>query len=620
MNDLRLSPLSRPGARLLLLTLILLLGWALRVHDVETRSLWADEGWTMLLSEGPRLDNITRTLAGDQHPPLFFVSFRLWRNMTGDTEFATRTFSVLIGLVAVAATYRLGRELFSPAAGVIAALLLALADNHIDLSQEVRHYSLLVTFAVLSSLFYVRWWRCPSRSSRIGYVLASILLLYTHYLGGFVLIAQLIHMLLVVRPARRLKEALFLFGAVCTGFLPWLPVVIDQNRLRWDNPLYYQNALPNNADTYRAVRDALLGSHFGLMAGLLLLGLVYISYRQSKLYPHIRLHPVWPALYLATWIGLMVGLTVVINERRQFLTVRNFILITPAIVLLIGHGLTNLHRTARLFLVGVIVVVSLTTVDARRHYPDWRAVTRNVADYHLDDEPILIDVWVGDFPVRYYIDRQIGEETPRISLREWRSQYKGQFLPTLLGYLHEIDAFWLITWGDESLDEYASLIAEAGFQRTASLSVDHLGTPLYSHRYDKPGSTAAATFGDLFTLQKSNVPGMAKAGRTLTVTLWWTANQQPALDYSVSVFVLNEAGELVAQHDGPPLDGAAPTSTWQPGELKYDVHRLALPADLLPGAYQLALKVYWYGDNQPLPALTAGETGEYAVLGTIQVQ
>ena len=39
--------------------LILLLGWALRVHAIEARSFWADEGWTMLLSEGPGLGDVT---------------------------------------------------------------------------------------------------------------------------------------------------------------------------------------------------------------------------------------------------------------------------------------------------------------------------------------------------------------------------------------------------------------------------------------------------------------------------------------------------------------------------------------------------------------------------------
>jgi uncharacterized membrane protein len=613
------SFLIRRGPRFAALVLILFLGWVVRTHNVETRSLWADEGWTMLLSQGPGMGVITRTLATDQHPPLFFMLFRLWRDVAGDTEFADRYFSVLIGIIAIAGMAHLGRELFSREVGVLAALIFALADLHIDLSQEVRHYGLLTTFAVWSSVFYIRWWRRPTRGNRIGYVLTSLGLLYTHYLGGFVLIVQLLHLLMTVRPWRRLIQGLFLFGSIGLSFLPWLPVVIDQNRIRWTNPLYYQNALPNNIQTYHAVRTAVLGHYFGLLGGLVLIGLVYVIYQQSR--PRVRLRPIWPVLYLAIWIALVVGVTVIVNESRQFLTVRNFVLIVPAVAVLAGHGLSNLERSARLFMVAVILTVSLTTVDARRFYPNWRAVTRNVTAYHLDREPILMDIWVDDFAVRYYIDHQMGQDVPRVSLREWRDQYQTLFLPHLLGYLQQIDAFWLIYWGDKPLDEYGGLIQQEGFQRTAVLKVDHLGTPLYSYRYDRLTDTTVALFGDLFALRKFNAPLSVAPGQTLSVALWWTAEQVPLLDYSVSVFLLDSTGTLVAQHDGAPLEGTSLTSTWPPGELKYDIHPVQIPPTLPPGDYQLGVKIYWYGDRQPLPVQMNGKAvGDYALLGVVSVQ
>ncbi len=616
---------KRTTGELALLVLILVLGWALRTHDLETRSLWADEGWTLLLSEGPGLDDVARTMAADQHPPLFFMAFRVWRGAAGETAFAARYFSVLISMLGVAAAYQLGRELFGPLAGVLAALLLALADNHIDLAQEARHYSLLATLGVVSSLYYARWWRQPTRANRAGYVLASIALLYTHYLGGMILIAQLIHMLLLARPWARLREALFLFGAACAGFLPWFPVVLDQNRLRWDNPLYYQNAVPNSMDTYRAVRDTLLGGHYGLMLALALVGLVYIAYRERGVI--VGLRPAWPTLYLAIWIGLVVGLTVAINAQRQFLTERNFIVITPAIMLLAGHGLANLERTARWVLVAVIVVVGLTTVDARRHYPDWRAVTHNISADHLPGEPVLMDVWVGDFPVRYYIDRQMGDDTPRVSLREWRDRYGVQFRQALKNYLGEVEAFWLVYWGDNPQKEhggsaqYADLLADLGFQRTLTRSVDHRGTPLYTYRYDKLTPERLATFGELFALHKVRAPATAAPGETITVALWWTALQPPDRDYSAAVFVMDEAGARVAPPADPPLPG--PTSAWQPGTLHYDARDIPLPASLAPGTYRLVAQAYWYGTpDEPLPVRRAGarQDGAYVTVGQLSVE
>lgn len=601
---------------------ILLLAWALRVHALDDRSLWADEGWTLVLTEGPGLGDVTRTMAADQHPPLFFVLFRIWRTLTGESEFALRYFSVLISMIGVAAIYLLGRGLFGPLAGALAALLLALADLPIDLAQEVRHYGLMATLAIVSSVYYVRVWRRSTRAARIGYVLSSLALLYTHYLGAFVLLAQGVHFLLFARGRRRVLDGLFLFAAVALGFLPWVPVVLVQNSVRWDDPLYFRNSVPNSPETYRAVRTALLGSHYGLMFALLLLGLVYVTFRRTNGFESVRvsLRPLWVTAYPALWIVLMVGLTVAINARRQFLTERNFVLIAPAIAVLVAHGLTNLQRVGRALLVAVIVVVGLTTVDARRNYPNWRTVTANVTRYHQGDEPVLMDVWVGDFPVRYYVEQQMGEGTPAISLREWRSEYGVEFLPRLLDTLHALDAFWLVYWGDAPMTEYGALIADAGFAQTAALSVDHLGERLYSYRYDRVPSGELAQFGDLFGLRQASAPEQAAPGETINVFLWWSALQPVPLDYSVSVVALDGQGNVVAQHDGPPLDGYSPTSTWMPDTLQLDVHRLSLPDTLPPGTYDLAVRVYWYGDPQLLPVVQGEQpAGDRAVIGSLVV-
>jgi len=603
MSHSPLAARARQGVWLVWLTAILMLGWALRTHDLETRSLWEDEGWTMLLSAGPGLDDVVRTLAHDQHPPLYFMLLRLWRTLAGESEFAGRYLGVLAGVVAVAGIYQLGRALFSPLAGLLAALVLALADLPIDLAQEVRHYSLLLAFVVLSSAAYARWWRHPARGNRAGYVLASLAMLYTHYLGVYILAVQALHLLVARRPWRRLAEGALLIGAVGLGFVPWLPVMIDQNRVRWDNPLYYQNSLPNSPETFRLVRTTLLGHHYAILGSLILLGLVWLSWPRDDptSRPVVRLRPFWPVLFPVLQIVVIAGLIVAINERRQFLTVRNFLIITPALAVLAGHGLANLPRLARTFTVALVMIVALTTVDARRHYPDWRAIVGNVSAHYVADEPVLMDVWVGDFPARYYLDRQLGPQTPRVSLREWRDQYREFFLPTLLDYLQRQESFWLIYWGDAPMDEYGGLIAEAGFERTATLFVDHLGTPIYSYRYDRRPATTLATFGDLFALHRFVAPDALAPGGTVPVALWWTAAQPPPLDYSVSVFLLDSSGALVAQHDGPPLDGHAPTSAWQPGALTFDLHRLTLPAHLPAGDYMLGVKVYWWGDGQPLP-------------------
>jgi hypothetical protein len=79
---------------------------------------------------------------------------------------------------------------------------------------------------------------------------------------------------------------------------------------------------------------------------------------------------------------------------------------------------------------------------------------------------------------------------------------------------------------------------------------------------------------------------------TFDVTLYWQTNQQLVDDVTVSVQVLNPAGQLVAQNDAEPASGRAPTSTWDVGQLVADPHRVVLPKKLPAGDYQVTVLLY----------------------------
>ena len=51
-------------------------------------------------------------------------------------------------------------------------------------------------------------------------------------------------------------------------------------------------------------------------------------------------------------------------------------------------------------------------------------------------------------------------------------------------------------------------------------------------------------------------------------------------------------GQLIASHDGLPLDGTAPTNTWPVGEMQVDRHLIELPSNLKPGDYTLVAGLY----------------------------
>ncbi|HEX9922586.1 MAG TPA: hypothetical protein VGD99_07980, partial [Anaerolineae bacterium] len=77
----------------------------------------------------------------------------------------------------------------------------------------------------------------------------------------------------------------------------------------------------------------------------------------------------------------------------------------------------------------------------------------------------------------------------------------------------------------------------------------------------------------------------------LNLTLYWRAESNLQIDYTTFLHLRDEAGDTVAQKDGPPAGGRYPTSLWEPGEVILD--KISLPlADLSPGKYTPVIGLY----------------------------
>jgi hypothetical protein len=81
--------------------------------------------------------------------------------------------------------------------------------------------------------------------------------------------------------------------------------------------------------------------------------------------------------------------------------------------------------------------------------------------------------------------------------------------------------------------------------------------------------------------------------QVVPLTLYWRAIAAPAHDYSVSLRLLNGAGEQVFAVDSQhPVLGAYPTSMWTAGEVVGDYYEIQLPPRLPPGTYQWGVILY----------------------------
>ena len=100
--------------------------------------------------------------------------------------------------------------------------------------------------------------------------------------------------------------------------------------------------------------------------------------------------------------------------------------------------------------------------------------------------------------------------------------------------------------------------------------------------------------GEGIQLLGSDLPLTATvtAGTALEFTLYWRAQQVQPKPYTVLVHVVDGAGKVAAQADGPPADGARPVTSWRPGEVIADRRRVMLPAGMAEGEYAVLVGLY----------------------------
>ena len=175
---------------------------AIRLHGLSASNLWLDEANSWQVASGS-WSSLVGELRGSPVGPLYFVLLKLWISALGDSAFALRAFSVLASIALIPLVYVIGSRLLSPLAGVIAAALTALSPLELYFAQEARMYMLTSLVALLTFWAYVRWHQAAlgaldpsapslarsSGAALVWYVLAAIVLLFTHPVAGTLLVA-----------------------------------------------------------------------------------------------------------------------------------------------------------------------------------------------------------------------------------------------------------------------------------------------------------------------------------------------------------------------------------------------------------------------------------------------
>lgn len=589
------------------LVAVLLLASALRIYHITQQSIWFDEAfaWNIIIQ-----DDMFPRIATDTHPPLYYLLLRGWTDVTGDSALSLRYLSALTSIMTVAFVIQIGRELAYRQRGwdylpIFAGLMIALSDAEIFLAQEARNYSLYTFFGCWSMWFYLRWLRKGGIQNGVIWAIANAGLAYTHYQGLFVPMVQGIHALLFLRERQRVNAVgwLMLSGVPVA---PWfIFVTIPQAKNAIDNSLPF--SIPTNWETFLHLRDRYLGAIWALLGGLAILGIwetLKSRSRQSKSLIFI----------LGMWVLLPFCVLFFGNLFAALLTERKLLIIAPALAIIIGIGLTYLSQPARTLVMLSILIYGVTTVDYYRVKESWEMIAQPALELGGRGDLYLAEAGVGQYPLKYYWERNLPDgalfatfpflgDLTLAPTADHPTFYEGHMQVDLLPYnqaekVGDVATAWVVFWSKD--DAVLNILARNGYQRTLTISYDHLGNTIDLYRYDLLPDEALITFENGMVLR-----AVEHDADDLRIDLWWD-NIQP--DYTTSAGLLDASGLLVAQWDSQPN--------------AYDQKSLVLAEGIetLPtGDYQMIVKIYQWSPAGITDILT--ETGEpFYQAGTLTVR
>jgi uncharacterized membrane protein len=201
---------------------ILAVATVLRFFRLGHQSLWVDEAMSLKAATSAPAAPFWKKFLYDVHGPLYSLIVHAWSGVSRSDAWL-RAPSAIAGVCTVYLLYRWLQELKLRSLAIAAALFMALSPFHLYYSQELRFYSLLSLFVVLTLIAFERYRASPTL--RTGAVLGVSfgLACLSHFSGLFLGIALLAYMLFT----GSLKGAYLRFGTLAAAIAiamisPWI--------------------------------------------------------------------------------------------------------------------------------------------------------------------------------------------------------------------------------------------------------------------------------------------------------------------------------------------------------------------------------------------------------------
>lgn len=382
---------------------IIILSLLLRVYYLEKESLWLDEGHSVNISKGS-ISEIIYKADIDPNPPLYYIVLHFWMKLFGDSEFSIRLPSVIFGILSIYLVFKLGELIYNRDIGIICSFILSISQYHIRYSQEARAYSLLVLLVLLSNYYFIKVLKNEANKANkeiVGYIISSIMMIFTHIFGLFYLVFQNIYYIIFKK--ENIKFWLLVQSSILSFFILWSPFLLRriENSIGTNNIVSNLQTIPTLKSVYGTFR-IFVGSEeiLYLFIAVIIIGLIIklkeMQYDKEDTYKYI---------FMILWLFLPILASVIISYTIGPIYMnRYFIASFPALLLLFSKEIYDLKKISIIFLL-ILIVLQIPLIE--KYYNDtdkeqWRDVANYIKDSKKDNDTILLYPKFVQIPFGYY--------------------------------------------------------------------------------------------------------------------------------------------------------------------------------------------------------------------------
>jgi len=217
-------------------------------YNLTYSDIWIDEAFTKALVKHP-LPRVFGLLAGDFHPPLYFLSLKLFTSVVGVSDFTIRFFSVLGVLCTLALGYGVGQRLFGKTGALYFCLLILAIPMLASHARNARMYT-WASFAVTGVFLYAGlFMKTKARRDLLMLGLFTLMAAYLHYYALMAAFWANLYVFIVLLIARhKMWRSHLVVGLTAVAlYLPWLLALHTQmstaRREFWIQPVNLQTVL-----------------------------------------------------------------------------------------------------------------------------------------------------------------------------------------------------------------------------------------------------------------------------------------------------------------------------------------------------------------------------------------